>query len=117
MNFRCNCAIRRSEMSQTKTQCNSSKSVDFRLLNCKQRCKAFTAKFWNSATLTAIFRWRLRTEMFGAVILSEAKNLWSFPRGDRKQYSEMFRFAQHDIRHAGGLCSDWKLRVINRAPL
>jgi hypothetical protein len=30
------------------------------------------------------------------VILSEAKNLESFPDGFRENKSEMFRFAQHD---------------------
>ena len=36
-NFRCKSAIRRSEISQTKTSRNLRKSVCFRFCNCKQR--------------------------------------------------------------------------------
>jgi hypothetical protein len=93
-------------MSQTKMLRNRLKSVFFRLCNCRAQRAAFTAKFCSSATSTGIFRWRFLTKMSGAVILSVAKDLRLFLPSNRKQQSEMFRFAQHAMGYAGGLSSD-----------
>lgn len=65
MNFRCNHAIRRFEISQTNTSRSSFKFVRLCLCNRKHRRIASSAKFWSSIILTGIFRWRLRTLILG----------------------------------------------------
>jgi len=81
-----NSNVRRSEISQTKTSCNLSKSVGFRFRNFKQRRNAFPANISRSARLTGVFRWRLRTQISGAVILSERRIsdcfCWAIPNNN-----------------------------------
>ena len=106
-NFRCKSAIRRSEINQMKISFSLRKSVRFRGCNCKECCRALPANSSSSATLTEIFRCKLRTVISGTLILETREEVVTIAATRTKKQSEMFRFAQHDIvRHTGGLCSD-----------